>query len=427
MSSSERSRGQPPLRIAFVTPEPIPGGGVPGAAVLLARGLAALGHEVDCWTTTESRTGTAWADGVPGLRLHLVESPFRWGRWYTNSRDHPMATNLVLLGAKAWAVPALARRLRAEHRARPYDVLYRFSTLELVGFGRRLGSLPPIVVHPEVHAAGERRWVRAERHLARRVHGPLQRAAVLVMLAVRSARQRRDIHRVARVIAPSRRFAELMEHDYRVGADRFRVVPNPIDVERFTPQPRGAREEQVRIIYVGRAAVRKGIDALTDLSHRLDDLAGEVRLEVIATASLWSDYRPLLDDLNPRLATVLGARWNVQVAQELAQSDLLVQPSRYEPFALTVAEALAAGTPVVTTDEVGAAEGVDARCLTVVPAGDVDALEKAVRARVEDVRAGRDLEARAVARAEAERLFTPSVVCEAVADVLREVARGGRP
>jgi glycosyltransferase involved in cell wall biosynthesis len=422
MSSRQRTPGQPPLRIALVTPEPIPNGGVPGAAVLLARGLAELGHEVDCWTSLETRIDTGWED-VPGLTLHKVESPFRWGRWYTNARARPVLTNLVLLLSKAWATPTLVRGVRAEHRVRPYDVVYRFSTLELVGFGRHLRHLPPLVVHPEVHAAGELRWLRNEDHLARRCHGLAQRLAVRSMLGVRAIRQRRDVHRVAAVIAPSRRFAELLHLDYGLPMERVTVVPNPIDVERFHPEPGPEGPRPVRLTYVGRAAVRKGIDDLVALSHRLDDLAGQVELEVIANASLWSDYRPLLDDLNPKVARAVGVRSNAQVADELRHSDLLIQPSRYEPFALTVAEALASGTPVVTTDEVGAAEDVDPRCVSVVPAGDLDALERAVRARIDDVLSGRDEEARRVARAEAERRFAPEVVCAALAEALAAAAR----
>jgi glycosyltransferase involved in cell wall biosynthesis len=424
MSSSQRTHGQPPLRIAFVTPEPIPGGGVPGAAVLIARGLAELGHEVDCWSSLEYRIDTSWAD-VPGLTLHFVDSPFRWDRWYTNARARPLITNLVLLGSKAWATPTLVRRLLARHREQPYDVVYRFSTLELLGFGRKLRHLPPVVVHPEVHAAGELRWLRNEQHLARRCQGTVQRNLVRAVLALRTRRQRRDVHRVAGVIAPSRRFAELLAQDYGLDPAVISVVPNPIDVDRFHPVPRQEGRRRVKITYVGRAAVRKGIDALIALSHRLDDRADEVEIEVIATASLWSDYRPLLADLNPRVAVVSLPRYNHHVADVLAQSDLLLQPSRYEPFALTVAEALASGTPVVATDEVGASEGVDRRCLDAPPAGDLDALEHAVRTRVDAVLAGRDAEAREVARSEAERLFAPSQVCAALAD--RLAAAAGRP
>ena len=365
--------------------------------MLIARGLAELGHEVDCWTTTETRTSTDWAD-VPGLTLHIVDSPFRWGRWYTNPRARPVTTNLVLLGSKAWATPALVRRLLAAHRERPYDVVYRFSTLELMSFGRHLRQLPPLVVHPEVHAAGELRWVRNEDHLARRCHSTTAAGARPVDA------DREDVAPAPR--HPSRGRGHRAEPALR-GAARGRLRHRRTShhasyrtrsTSTASIRRRGGAElerpRRVRITYVGRAAVRKGIDALVELSHRLDDRADEVEIEIIANASLWSDYRPLLDDVNPRVAKVLGFRFSQQVAEALAQSDLLLQPSRYEPFALTVAEALACGTPVVSTDEVGAAEGVDPRCLTATPAGDVDALERAVRARIDDVLAGRDADAR---------------------------------
>lgn len=418
MSSRARTHEHRSLRIAFVTPEPIPGGGVPGMAVTLARGLAALGHRVDCWTTAEARPDLAWAD-VEGLELHIVDGGFHWGRWYSQGPRAPLTASLAQIGSRARSTPTLVRRLLAVHRADPYDVVYRFSTLELLGFGRQLRHLPPMVVHPEVHAAGELRWVRAEAALDRRCHSRPHRMVVRGMLAVRSRQQRRDIRRVAGVLAPSHRFADLMAADYDVPRERFTVVPNPVDLEAFQPQPLGREAgAKVRLTYVGRAAVRKGIDQLVELSHRLDDLADEVELQIVASASLWSDYRPLLDEVNPRVATVLGPLRNRDVAARLAQTDVLVQPSKYEPFAITVAEALASGTPVIATDEVGASEGIDPTCLTVVPADDVDALEAAVRARVAEVRAGAAGPARTMARAEAERRFAPALVCQAVAAAL---------
>ncbi|MGK2950554.1 MAG: glycosyltransferase family 4 protein [Acidimicrobiales bacterium] len=420
MSTRERTSPQRSLRIAFVTPEPVPGGGVPGMAVLVARGLAQLGHEVDCWTVPETSGPRPWAE-VPGLTFRASPGGFRWGRWYSGKRTPAMVTSLVQLGLRAAATRTLGRRLVEEHRRCPYDVVYRFSTIELLGLRRHLPHLPPLVVHPEVHAAGELRWAKAEAHLSRRCHSRPQRTTLRALLELRARRQRRDIRRAALVIAPSERFAELVAGDYELPAARFAVVPNPVDLCRFQPAATSA-DRPIRLIYVGRAAVRKGIELVVDLSHRLDDLAGRVELQVVATHSLWSDYRPLLTDANPRIAVIHPATGPRRVAALMADSDLLLQPSHYEPFALTVAEALATGTPVVVTDEVGAGEHLDPRCATVVPAGDPAALEQAVRARVAELEAGEAGGHRAVARAEAERRFAPGVVSRALADVLRRAA-----
>jgi glycosyltransferase involved in cell wall biosynthesis len=73
---------------------------------------------------------------------------------------------------------------------------------------------------------------------------------------------------------------------------------------------------------------------------------------------------------------------------------------------------LASGTPVVVSDEVGAAEGVDARVCAVFPRGNLDAFESAVRRMIADVCAADRSELTALARNEAERLFAPQAASE---------------
>jgi glycosyltransferase involved in cell wall biosynthesis len=201
------------------------------------------------------------------------------------------------------------------------------------------------------------------------------------------------------------------------------VIPNPVDLDRFrraTVTPADGRA--LRILFIGRISVRKGIDAVVELSHRLRDLSGLIELEVIGDRTQWSDYRPLLADLDPSVALYRGGLTPDQVPQELARADLLVQPSTYEPFGLTVAEALASGVPAVVTTEVGAAEDVAGECVSRVPPGDAGALETAVRALLDRMSDGRAERLRAEARAEAERLFDPAHVCGAIAQTLRDVA-----
>ncbi len=106
----------------------------------------------------------------------------------------------------------------------------------------------------------------------------------------------------------------------------------------------------------------------------------------------------------------------------MADSDLLIQPSKYEPFGLTVGEALASGLPVVVTDEVGAAEDVSSQCARVAPVGDIEALESEVRHLITQIQRGQTAQLRAAARAEAERLFDPRRVAESIARALDEFA-----
>jgi glycosyltransferase involved in cell wall biosynthesis len=110
------------------------------------------------------------------------------------------------------------------------------------------------------------------------------------------------------------------------------------------------------------------------------------------------------------------------IAALLPGARLLIQASRFEPFGLTVGEALACGVPVIATDEVGAAEDIDPEVLTVVPAGDVAALEAAVRAEL--LRGPLDEERRARCRSEASRRYSPEVVGALSLAALRRAAEG---
>jgi glycosyltransferase involved in cell wall biosynthesis len=131
----------------------------------------------------------------------------------------------------------------------------------------------------------------------------------------------------------------------------------------------------------------------------------------------------LLGDLNPRLSAFEGQVSAAKLSRLYAGSDALLQPALYEPFGLTVGESLASGTPVVASDEVGAAAGVDPRVCRTFRAGDLDAFEAAVRRLVADIKAGRSEPLRQLARAEAERLFAPEVIGARLVVELERVAR----
>jgi glycosyltransferase involved in cell wall biosynthesis len=382
-------------------------------------------------TVSENQKEIAALGRWPGVNVIPVGSEWRWNRWYSKSHLMAMVTGL---GATALGRRRLVRLLVEQHKLAPYDAMYQFSTIEVFGRRRDRQSLPSMVLHPSVHAAGELHWMWAERALSRRCEGWLRPKLVMGWLLVRSRRQRRDIAGAAVVLALSDAFGRHLVQDYGVDLNRIRIAPNPIDLESFRPLRAGTSPEgPLRIGVVGRISVRKGLDLIVELSHRMRDLAGQVHFEIVGDPSLWSDYSRLLDDLDPTMATVHGHISYDDMKEWIPTCDLLVQPAKYEPFGLTVGEAVASGIPVVVTSEVGAGEQLSEACSITVPPCDVEALERAVREMIARLESPTREQMKAAARSEAERMWSAASTTLPVTEALFSVrghqadARAGSP
>lgn len=411
------------LRVAWVGPAPMPGGGVAGVAWLILDGLSSSGFQIDCYIAGIPDDVVPSLRELPGVRVIDVDTGWRWDRWYSRGRASKFASGL---GSTALARRRIGSLLVDQHVFRPYDVIYQFSTIETFGLRRRASALPPIVMHPETHMAGELHWYKQERRLARQCEQLWRVLSVEAVLRLRASRQRGDIKLAASVVAISKQFGQSLVDDYGLNAATLTNVPNPIDLAAIQFDRDRPRTQPMVVAFVSRMSTRKGVDLVVGLSHRLVDLAGEVVIELAGEHTLWSDYRPLLTGLNPLTARYRGRLSREDLIAFLRTADLLIQPAKYEPFGLTVGEALASGVPIIATTAVGAAEEVSSDCCEIIPPDDIDALETAVRMMVARVQSDDTQGMRSAARREAERLFSPVDVSNRVAAALRAVALTNR-
>jgi glycosyltransferase involved in cell wall biosynthesis len=138
-----------------------------------------------------------------------------------------------------------------------------------------------------------------------------------------------------------------------LGADRERVAIANITplVPEQAPRGDGDRPDgRTRYLFVGRLIERKGLDVLLDAFARVR--GGE--LHIVGDGPL----RPLAEAAaarDPRISMV-GHLSGDPLVQAYREADALVVPSLYEPWGLVVHEGLAHGLPVITTDQVGAAD-----------------------------------------------------------------------
>jgi glycosyltransferase involved in cell wall biosynthesis len=145
-------------------------------------------------------------------------------------------------------------------------------------------------------------------------------------------------------------------------ADRVHVVPNGVDLDRFTPEgPRleldGAAPEGLRFLFVGGAIQRKGIDVLLAAWQAAFAGRDDVTL-VVKDFGSGGVYRNADRAALQELAAAGAAPRVVHLDADLSGDDLaalyracdvLVHPYRGEGFAMPVLEAMASGLPVITT------------------------------------------------------------------------------
>ncbi|MEF2552465.1 glycosyltransferase family 4 protein [Aurantimonas sp. A2-1-M11] len=211
-----------------------------------------------------------------------------------------------------------------------------------------------------------------------------------------SAAQRRHtrwtrflIRRMDAVIATSSRSASYLDVPAR-------VVMHGVDLERFRPDgelPAGELADRLagRLVIgcCGRIRHQKGTDLFVDAL--LAVLPDHGDWTAVITGRTTPEHAAFERALRGRItaagleARILFAGEVPDIAPWFRHFDLYVAPPRNEGFGLTPLEAMASGTPVVTSDAGAFAElvveGVTGR---VVPAGDADALGAAIRPYLAD-------------------------------------------
>jgi glycosyltransferase involved in cell wall biosynthesis len=383
--------------------------------LLMLRELLRQGIEVDLFVTTNVGEEPP-IQPRPGLRIVRQPTWWQWGRWYSATKPSAFLSGLAV---RAVCNVLLTVRLLIEHRWRRYDAVYQLSQTELFLLGRLRRWAPPIVVHPCVHAAGELRWHRRESAYALRAE---RRSVHLLMRAILRLRSRLQPHELARadlVLGLSERFNDLLIEDYGVPRSKLRVVRSPVDTNHFSPNGSELGGSPRTVLFISRISVRKGVPEVVSLSHRLDDLAGSVRLLVIGGPTLWSDYVRHLDDLNPAIAQFVGGVSKEELPTLMGSATMLIVPSQYEPGSIVTAEALACGLPVVLSDEVGNAEVVSGPHVRIHRAGDLVDLEASVRSLLAAIEADESA-LRASARANAEREFSAEGVVSQLVEMIKE-------
>jgi glycosyltransferase involved in cell wall biosynthesis len=174
--------------------------------------------------------------------------------------------------------------------------------------------------------------------------------------------------RARALVVPTRAVADQLRERVRVEVP-VHVVPN--GVTKLVGDKPGDLPDRY-VLAIGTIEPRKGFDLLVRAAERL-----KVPLVVIGPQG-WGNV-----DLRAEHVTLLGKVSDDRLASVLAGATVLAAPSLAEGFGLPVLEAMAAGVPVVHSDDPALVE-VAGGAGTVVRRGDLASLTEGLRAVLAD-------------------------------------------
>lgn len=153
-------------------------------------------------------------------------------------------------------------------------------------------------------------------------------------------------------------------------------------VEEVLPLARQPHEGSVRLGFLGRPSLDKGVGVLAAALHQLDGQApGRYRLVLAGEPRFTTDaaQRELEQALVAVNHLIDRTGW-MEPADFFGSVDVMVCPSLVpESFGLVVAEAMSARVPFIVSDAGALPEVAGPECPWVVPAGDAEELAKAIR------------------------------------------------
>jgi len=214
-----------------------------------------------------------------------------------------------------------------------------------------------------------------------------ERGAAALRLRAEAFLEKFHVRRADRVIATSAHSARRIVEDYGIPSERIRIVPEPIDLARWTDALGAARTEgqgiAASVLCVAHLYPRKNVATLLEAFARV---GSEATLRIVGTGPEAERLaqRARHPDLTGRVE-LLGHVPFERLAAEYRRADVFCLPSRQEGFGIVFLEAMAAGLPIVAARAAAVPELVlDGECGLLVPPEDAGALCGALQSLLSD-------------------------------------------
>ncbi len=211
--------------------------------------------------------------------------------------------------------------------------------------------------------------------------------ALMKNLVARSEREEENVERITaefkliqdvdKVITSSISDALYTQYLYDCPKEKLVVIPPGIDVEHFHPIDQQVAKDKIHehvkkiVLFVGRIEPLKGIDALIyamkimvsknpNLPVKLLIAGGDITQKNIPIKTEMAKLNKLRHILHiPNIVEFVGQKTQDELPYYYNAAEVVIMPSHYESFGIAALEAMACGTPVITSNVAGIASIID--------------------------------------------------------------------
>lgn len=370
-----------PLRIALLGYRSHPHVGGQGIYLkYLSRALVKLGHQVDVISGPPypELDDAVQLIKIPSLDLYSHAHPTRALRW----RHLVSWTDFYEWWSKltgAFGEPyCFGRRLTNYFKKKPpqYDIIHDNQSLcpALLDIQQKYNNLVVTIHHPitrDRELALQAATTRNQQWLVKRWYS-------FVDMQINVARQ---LHNIVTVSHQSR---QDIVQAFACNPDVVSVIPCGVDTDLFSPQQNIIRESYRLITTASSDQPLKGLSVLLNAFAELIPEFPELHLIVIGKLKENGDTERELKRLQLHKSVEFKSGISTEkMIQEYAKATIAIVPSLYEGFGLPAAEALACGTPLISSDG-GALPEVVGDAGRLVKAGDVRQLTSVIKNLLND-------------------------------------------
>jgi glycosyltransferase involved in cell wall biosynthesis len=165
---------------------------------------------------------------------------------------------------------------------------------------------------------------------------------------IRDTLREEQIYEAADAITVPSRFAARSFVESGIPAEKLRVIPYGVRLERFT-RTGEPPTDRFQVLFAGSVGLRKGVPYLLEAFARLRHPAKVLRI----AGGIHPDLKTVLDRLPRENVEFLGSVKQDVLAKLMSTSHVMVLPSLEEGLALVQGQALACGCPVLCSTNTG--------------------------------------------------------------------------